>query len=376
MLGLGRSSQWYIHRLLTPLAQGLAMIFRQLMDPISSTYTYLLADSGEAVLIDPVFERVRRDSALLHELDLSLRSTVETHVHADHVTGAWAHRKRCGSLIGVARVSGAQGADFYLEPGDQVQFGKRYLSVRATPGHTNGCVTYVLDNESMAFTGDALLIRGAGRTDFQEGDAATLYRSVHGQIFTLPDHCVLYPGHDYRGITASSVAEEKRYNTRLGGNLSESDFVGFMNNLRLPYPKQLDRAVPANLKCGEPIGLLADEPDWAPLELTFAGIWEIEPNWVAEHLGDVQVLDVREPSEFSGPLGRIPGARLAPLDTLAEQPPDLDRKRPVVAVCRAGGRSAHATGLLQTAGFERVANLAGGMLRWRALDLPVEGAAD
>ena len=152
--------------------------------------------------------------------------------------------------------------------------------------------------------------------------------------------------------------------------------MGFMNNLRLPYPKQLDRAVPANLKCGEPAGLLADEPDWAPLELTFAGIWEIEPNWVAEHLSDVQVLDVRRPAEFAGPLGRIPGALLAPLDTLAEQPPELDQNRPVVAVCRAGGRSAHATGVLQKAGFERVANLAGGMLRWRALDLPVEGAAD
>ena len=183
------------------------MIFRQLMDPVSSTYTYLLADSGEAVLIDPVFERVRRDSALLHELDLTLRYTMETHVHADHVTGAWAHRQRCGSQIAVAVVAGAQGADVHLVPGDQVHFGKRYLSVRATPGHTNGCVTYVLDDESMAFTGDALLIRGAGRTDFQEGDAATLYRSVHSQIFSLPDHCVLYPGHDYRGITASSVAE-------------------------------------------------------------------------------------------------------------------------------------------------------------------------
>ncbi len=352
------------------------MIFRQLMDPESSTYTYLLADAGEAVLIDTVFEQARRDSALLEELGLTLRCTLETHVHADHITGAWLHRERFGSRIAVARVSGAQGADRYLDHGDRIDFGNRYLTVRATPGHTNGCVTYVLDDECAAFTGDALLIRGAGRTDFQEGDAATLYRSVHLQIFTLPEDCVLYPAHDYRGISASSVGEEKRHNARLGGALSESDFVGFMNNLNLPYPKKLDVSVPANLKCGQPAGLPADDPDWAPLNYTFAGIWEIDPRWLGDHLAEIQVLDVREPEEFEGPLGRIPGAVLAPLDQLCRQPPAIDRQRPVVTVCRAGGRSAHATNVLRGAGFSQVANLPGGMLRWRALHLPVEGGAE
>ena len=352
------------------------MLFRQLMDPESSTYTYLLADGGEAVLIDPVFEQVRRDAALLDELGLSLRYTLDTHVHADHVTGAWLHRAQRGSKICVARVAGATGADVYLDHGDRIAFGKRHVAVRSTPGHTNGCITYVMDDESRAFTGDALLVRGAGRTDFQEGDAATLYRSVHLQIFTLPDDCMLYPGHDYRGISASSVGEEKRYNTRLGGALSEGDFVGYMKNLNLPYPKKLDVAVPANIKCGEPTGVPEENPDWAPLKFTFAGIWEVDPNWVADHLGDVQVVDVREPDEFDGPLGRIPGALLAPLEELCNRPPDVDQARPIVTVCRAGGRSAHATNVLRKAGFERVANLPGGMLRWRALHLPVEGAAD
>jgi glyoxylase-like metal-dependent hydrolase (beta-lactamase superfamily II)/rhodanese-related sulfurtransferase len=346
------------------------------MDPESSTYTYLLADGGNAVLIDPVFEQARRDAALLDELALTLRYTLETHVHADHVTGAWLHRQRCGSRISLARVAGAEGADVYLNHGDRIFFGNRYLTARSTPGHTNGCVTYVLDDESCAFTGDALLIRGAGRTDFQEGDPATLYRSVHLQIFTLPEDCLLYPGHDYRGISASSVGEEKRHNTRLGGALSEGDFVGYMDNLNLPYPQKLDVAVPANLKCGEPVDLPQDNPEWAPLKFTFAGIWEIEPNWVAEHLDDLQVVDVREPDEFAGPLGRIPGALLAPLDQLCKQPPSVDSERPIVTVCRAGGRSAHASNVLKKAGFSQVANLPGGMLRWRALHLPVEGGAD
>src|SRR5688572_20285770 len=186
------------------------MIFRQLFDPQSSTYSYLLGDerSGEAVLIDPVFEQARRDRALIAELGLNLACTLETHVHADHVTGAWLLKQRLGSRIALSAASGAQGADVTLAHGDRVACGSRYLEARETPGHTNGCLTYVLDDESMAFTGDALLIRGCGRTDFQQGSARTLYRSVHSQIFTLPSSCLLYPGHDYRGLTVTSVDEE------------------------------------------------------------------------------------------------------------------------------------------------------------------------
>ncbi len=353
------------------------LIFRQLFDPQSSTYTYLLGDSDtrDAVLLDSVFEQARRDAALLGELGLRLRHTLETHVHADHVTGAWMHKRQFGSSIAVAARSGAEGADRYLKQGDRVEFGGRHLEVRATPGHTNGCLTYVLDDQSMAFTGDCLLIRGSGRTDFQQGDARALFRSVHEQILTLPPGCLLYPAHDYRGLTVSSVAEEKRFNPRLGGEIEEADFAGYMENLHLPHPKQIDVAVPANLKCGQPkdddVSLTA--PTWAPLTYTFAGIWEIQPQALEESADRVQIIDVREADEFVGPLGHIRGARLIPLRELAARSSELARERPVVAVCRSGARSAQATLILQKAGVNDTANLAGGMLRWRTEGHPVEG---
>jgi glyoxylase-like metal-dependent hydrolase (beta-lactamase superfamily II)/rhodanese-related sulfurtransferase len=356
------------------------VIFRQLFDPESSTYTYLLADSEthEALIIDPVYEQVRRDVALLEELKLKLGFSLETHVHADHVTGGWSLKQRTGSRIALSAASGAEGADRYLEHGEKIYFGDHYLEARATPGHTSGCMTFVLDDMSRAFTGDCLLIRGCGRTDFQEGDSRVMYRSIHEQIFSLPDDCLLYPGHDYRGLTATSVAEEKLYNPRLGGELNESDFAGYMDNLGLAHPKKLEIAVPANLKCGkqEEGAAPADEPSWAPLTFTFAGIWEVQPQWLEDHLKDIQIVDVRESSEFEGPLGRIPGAELIPLGQLTERAAELSMDKPIVAVCRAGGRSAQATLMLRRAGFENVANLAGGMLRWRAQRCPVEGAKD
>jgi sulfur dioxygenase len=355
------------------------MIFRQLFDPQSSTYTYLLADEGsrEAVLIDPVFEQARRDVALIEELGLKLKWTLETHVHADHVTGAWLLKEKLGSRIAVSYAAGAEGASRYLHAGDRVDFGKRHLETRATPGHTSGCLTYVLDDRSMAFTGDALLIRGCGRTDFQEGDPRMLFRSVREQIFSLPDHCLIYPGHDYRGLTATSVGEEKLYNPRLAEAILEQDFIGYMKHLGLPHPKQMDVAVPANMKCGKPQKPASNaNADWAPLTYTFAGIWEVQPNWLEEHLREVQVVDVREPEEFSGPLGHVPGARLIPMGTLTEKSCLIDKQRPVVVVCRSGARSAQATLMLGKAGFDKVANLSGGMLRWRAQRFHVEGGSD
>jgi glyoxylase-like metal-dependent hydrolase (beta-lactamase superfamily II)/rhodanese-related sulfurtransferase len=355
------------------------LVFRQLFDPTSSTYTYLLgcSVSKEALLIDPVFEQARRDAALIGELGLTLAWTLDTHVHADHVTGAWLLKQRLGSRIALSAASGAAGADRLLQDGDRIEFGRRSLEVRATPGHTSGCVTYVLDDESMAFTGDCLLIRGSGRTDFQQGDPRALYRSVRSRIFALPEGCLLYPAHDYRGLTVSSVAEEKRFNPRLGGEVGESDYVGYMKNLDLPHPKKIDEAVPANLRCGEPgngAGPPA-EPGWAPLRFTFGGVWEVEPHWLEENLAKVQVVDVRESAEFSGPLGHIRGATLVPLGELAARAKDLPKDKPVVAVCRAGSRSAHATAILQKAGLADVANLPGGMLRWRAEGRAVEGGS-
>jgi glyoxylase-like metal-dependent hydrolase (beta-lactamase superfamily II)/rhodanese-related sulfurtransferase len=354
------------------------MIFRQLFDPQSSTYTYLLADtaSRQALLIDPVFEQARRDAALVAELGLKLAWTLETHVHADHVTGAWLLKDRLGSRIALSRASGAEGADLYLDPFQVVQFGKRNLEARPTPGHTGGCMSYVLDDRSMAFTGDALLIRGCGRTDFQGGSAPTLFRSVREQLFSLPDGCLLYPGHDYRGLTASSVGEEKLYNPRLAESIGEGDFVGYMTNLGLAHPKQMDVAVPANLKCGKPERTTTQDPDWAPLTYTFAGIWEVQPHWLEEHLRDVQVIDVREPDEFSGPLGHVQGAKLIPLGSLSKNSDSIEKRKPVVVICRSGARSAQATLLLGKAGYDKVANLSGGMLRWRAQRFPVEGGTD
>jgi glyoxylase-like metal-dependent hydrolase (beta-lactamase superfamily II)/rhodanese-related sulfurtransferase len=356
------------------------LIFRQLFDPQSSTYTYLLGDSQSrsAVLIDPVFEQVRRDAALIDELGLKLIATLETHVHADHVTGAFLLKQRCGSKIMVSKASGAEGADRYLVQDDVIAFGSRRLLVRVTPGHTGGCITYVLDDSTMAFTGDCLLIRGSGRTDFQEGDAAAMYRSVREQIFSLPADCLLYPAHDYRGLTATSVAEERRYNPRLGGDIAVGDFAGYMRNLRLAHPKMIDVAVPANLRCGRPEGEAADpgaDPSWAHLRYSFAGVWEIDPHGLEELPGSVQILDVREAEEFTGPLGHIEGAVLIPLGELAGRLDELHRDRPIVAVCRAGSRSAQATTILQQAGFAEVANLNGGMLRWRAEGYPVEGGS-
>ena len=357
------------------------LIFRQLFDQQSSTYTYLLGDrhSREAVLIDPVFEQARRDAALIEELGLTLVATLESHVHADHVTGAWLLQKKTGSRIMVSKAGGAAGADRYLSQDDVVAFGARRLLVRATPGHTNGCLTFVLDDRSMAFTGDCLLIRGSGRTDFQQGDPTAMYRSVHEQIFSLPDSCLIYPAHDYRGLTASSVAEERRFNPRLGGEIAVSDFVGYMANMHLAHPKLIDIAVPANLQCGNPgndtEAAAVSGPGWAHLHFNFAGVWEIDPHGLEEHAAEVQIVDVREPDEFTGPLGHIVGATMIPLGELAGRLSELRRDRPIVAVCRAGGRSVQAVTILQQNGFSDAVNLAGGMLRWRAEAHPVEGGS-
>jgi glyoxylase-like metal-dependent hydrolase (beta-lactamase superfamily II) len=226
------------------------MIFRQLFDSGSSTYSYLLADDGSALLIDPVLEQAARDAALIAELGLKLLWTLETHVHADHITGASILKELLGSRIGVSATANATGADRVLREGDKIEFGSRFLDARTTPGHTAGCLTYVLDDQAVAFTGDCLLIRGCGRTDFQGGSSTQLYRSIREKIFTLPDDCLLYPGHDYRGLTVTSVREEKLYNPRLGLPKTEAEFAHCMANLNLAYPKKIDVAVPANLSCG------------------------------------------------------------------------------------------------------------------------------
>ena len=355
------------------------MIVRQLFDQTSSTYTYVLADerTHEAVLIDPVFEQHTRDAALIRELGLTLVCTLDTHLHADHVTGSWLMRRALGSKIALSSAYSAANIDLPLSHGQIIRFGECSLEVRATPGHTEGCLSYVVPATAagtprMVFTGDALLVRSAGRTDFQHGDAHRLYHSIKEQLFTLPDECIVYPAHDYDGRTSSTIAEERLYNPRIGGGAREEDFVGYMRNLKLPHPKQIAVAVPANLRAGEPEdGLAPPAPTWGPVVITYAGVPEVAPEWVALHRDRLRVLDVRTPAEFDGELGHVDGAQLVPLDDLRDRLQEVEHDKPVVVVCRTGRRSAMGTQILTKAGIKEAANLSGGMVRWRDLGLPV-----
>lgn len=234
------------------------LLFRQMFEKESSTYTYLLADVNHpdkpALLIDPVDKTVDRDLNVIKELGLKLVYAMNTHVHADHVTGTGLIKSKVPGVKSIISKASGSKADLHVEHGDKVSFGDLFLEVRATPGHTLGCVTYVSGEgpdqpqPRMAFTGDALLIRGCGRTDFQGGSSSQLYKSVHSQIFTLPKDTLIYPAHDYKGFTVSTVGEEIQYNPRL--TKDEETFKSIMENLNLSYPKMIDIAVPANLVCG------------------------------------------------------------------------------------------------------------------------------
>ncbi|EYC26315.1 hypothetical protein Y032_0010g1083 [Ancylostoma ceylanicum] len=228
-----------------------ALIFRQMIEFASSTYTYILgcAATRKAVIIDPVLETAHRDAQIIRELDLDLLYGLNTHVHADHVTGTAVLKTAFPSMKSVLAASSGGKADLHVKEGDKIKFGHEHLDVLATPGHTDGCISYVSNAHRMVFTGDSLLIRGCGRTDFQQGNPRTLYRSISDKIFTLPDDYIVYVGHNYEGILQSSVGEEKKYNPRL--TKSEDEFVKIMKELNLDYPKQIERALPANLKDGE-----------------------------------------------------------------------------------------------------------------------------
>lgn len=225
------------------------MIFRQLFDPASCTYTYLLAEGakGKAVIVDPVREQAQRDLALIAELGLQLEWILETHVHADHVTGAMALKKTTGAHSAVNAQCGATGFDRLLNDGDTIRFGTESVQVIATPGHTPGSSCFLWRDRLL--TGDTLLIGGCGRTDFQQGDAGALYDSITRRLLTLPDDTLVYPGHDYHRRRVSTIAEERETNPRLAG-VSRERFIEIMANLDLPMPARMAEAVPANLRGG------------------------------------------------------------------------------------------------------------------------------
>lgn len=357
------------------------MIFRQSYDSTSSTYTYLLADeaSREAILIDPVFEQFHRDLAMVRELGLTLKLVADTHAHADHITAAWLLQQKTGCKIALSAAAGAENMDIPLHHGDSFGVQGVSLEALATPGHTNGCMSFVLADKSKVFTGDTLLIRGCGRSDFQQGNASRLYHSITEQLFTLPDDCAVFPAHDYNGRTQSTIAEEKAFNPRVGGEANENDFVQYMNAMQLPHPKKIDEALPNNLRCGKPeSGELPPEPDWADLRISYAGVPEVEPAWVVQNQPSVTILDVREAEELDESMKGLDNAIFIPLSELRERMDEVPTDKPVVTLCRSGKRSAMAINILKENGHSKVANIYGGILRWKSSAVPhsLETGAD
>lgn len=351
-----------------------SLIFKQLFDQTSGTFSYLLADarSKQAVFIDTVYEQHERDLSLVRELELDLVACLETHCHADHVTGAWLLKHAVGCKIMASKFSGIEVFDRALNENDRVEFGDYFLTVLETPGHTDGCISYLLNDRSMVFTGDSLLIRGCGRTDFQQGSAPKLFRSIKEKLFELPDRCIVYPAHDYIGRSASTIGEEKRFNPRIGGQANENDFVGYMENMRLPHPKKLEIALPANIKSGRPKDDdLPKQPAWAPVITTYSGVFEISPQWVARHRDEVHILDVRTVAETEEETARIEGAQMIPIDELRDRIGEIPEAKPVMTICRSGKRSVLAFNILRESGRDKVANVSGGFLLWHAEGLPL-----
>lgn len=227
------------------------ILFQQLFEKESSTFTYILADSKtrEAVIIDPVLETAERDLKLINELNLKLLFILETHIHADHVTGAWNLAQSTGAKIAVSASAEAKGADLKLADSQELKFGNFTLKALSTPGHTNTCMCYLVGDR--VFTGDTLMIRANGRTDFQDGSAETLYQSVRSKLFTLPDETLVYPAHDYKGFSSSTIGDEKLHNSRLKSSITQTEFIKIMAELKLAEPKKMNIAVPANLNCGK-----------------------------------------------------------------------------------------------------------------------------
>lgn len=343
------------------------MIFHQLFEKETSTYTYLIADpeTKEAVLIDPVVEMVDRDTKLIQDLGLKLMYVLDTHVHADHITASGEIRKRTGAKVGISSAYDMSCPDLHLEDNQTIQFGRYSIKAIHTPGHTSGCLSYKLEN--MIFTGDALLVRGCGRTDFQEGSSEKLFHSVREKLFQLPEDTIVYPAHDYKGFTKTSIGLEMRLNPRLNTAVSKEQFIDIMASLKLAYPKKIQEAVPANLQCGLPMKSEIINTGFVD------GVPTVTPEDLYSKLGHVKIIDVRGLDEFNNELGHIAHAELATLGPeLDERLNHRNRDQEIVFVCRSGKRSAEATKLALTKGYHKVYSLQGGMLRWNELRFPFE----
>lgn len=339
------------------------LLLRQLFDRDTWSYTYLLVDpeTQQGVVIDPVREQLERDLSLIRELGVELLYVLETHVHADHVTAAGMIRQQTGARIVYGAAAQVQAIDRAVEHGDEIQFGDFTIRVLATPGHTSGCVSYYVDD--MVFTGDALLIHGCGRTDFQQGNAATLYRSVTQQLFTLPEQTIVYPAHDYSGRTASSIGEERRWNRRLGNNRSEAEFVQIMSDLNLDLPKKINEAVPANLETGinfDPKRYLHEEFSMDDLH----EIWQALP-------GDELIVDTRSEQEYDS--GHVPGAVNIPFGEEVKHAESLKDYDKVYLYCRSGRRAQTVFTDLAILGLDNLACVGhSGMPDWERAGYPVE----
>jgi glyoxylase-like metal-dependent hydrolase (beta-lactamase superfamily II)/rhodanese-related sulfurtransferase len=344
-----------------------AMIFRQLFDTASSTYTYLLASrrGGEALIIDPVLEKVDRYLQLIAELDLKLVKAVDTHLHADHITGLGALRDRTHCITVMGEQSGVDVVSMRVTEGDRLDVEGLSLDVLYTPGHTDDSYSFLLSDR--VFTGDTLLIRGTGRTDFQNGDPRLQYESIFGKLLRLPDETMIFPAHDYKGDTVSTVGEEKAFNPRLKVR-SVDEYVDLMNNLTLPNPKMMDVAVPANMHVG-----MAQE------EIRRRG-WAVTAADALSLVGtpDVALIDLRERRERDKH-GTIPGSLHAPYPDLQEniRPGGILHElaaatgKRIVFYCAFGERSAMAVQAAQDAGLSSACHIDGGFSAWKKADGPL-----
>jgi glyoxylase-like metal-dependent hydrolase (beta-lactamase superfamily II)/rhodanese-related sulfurtransferase len=343
------------------------MIFRQLFDSVSGTYSYLLASraGGEALILDPVLEKADRYCQLLRELDLRLVKAVDTHLHADHVTGLGELRDRTQCITIMGEQSKADVVSMRVSDGDKVMIEGLSLDVMYTPGHTDDSYSYLMGDR--VFTGDTLLIRGTGRTDFQNGSSRAQYESIFNRLLKLPDETMVFPAHDYKGDTVSTIGEERRYTPRLQVR-SVDEYIELMANLKLPNPKMMDVAVPANMHVG------LHQEDLAKQGLALSARDAINS------LGrpDILLVDLRETSERAKH-GTISGALHAPYPGIAEslKPGGMLREvaaatgRRVVFFCAFGERSAMAVAAAKSAGLANTAHIEGGIDAWKKVGGPV-----